>query len=372
MPKIIIFYGPKVEFLKILSSRSYNTLTETVREQDQKRNVVTVKNESDEYAPRLEKKHIDTLVAFSDEYSSINEHVILNFLEYINSFDIDNLLLQNPPDRIKKEFEKINIGELEIKYFDYPILTINKLEEIENSFENNILGQNTVKQRLLISLFPLTTDKYTNPIVILFYGPTGVGKTETSKYLGKIMGGNVLRKQFSMFQHDEVSSYLFGGKNNQSSFARDLLERETNVILFDEFDKANPYFYSAFYQMFDEGIFKDENYEVNLTNTIILCTSNFRSISDIKNRLGEPIYSRINSTIEFFPFNKESIDKIIRQNINLQIQDLDSEYMEIIKSEEIFEELSKSYSGLTNARNIKNNIRDLISIKILKQKKILK
>ena len=44
---------------------------------------------------------------------------------------------------------------------------------------------------------------------------------------------------------------------HQKSFAKDLLARDSNVILLDEFDKANSIFHSAFYQLFDEGIFED-------------------------------------------------------------------------------------------------------------------
>ena len=43
-----------------------------------------------------------------------------------------------------------------------------------------------------ISTFPL-----------MFYGPSGVGKTETAKFLSEILGGQLLYKQFSMFQNNE-------------------------------------------------------------------------------------------------------------------------------------------------------------------------
>ena len=32
-----------------------------------------------------------------------------------------------------------------------------------------------------------------------------------------------------------------------------MMARESNVILIDEFDKVNPAFYNAFYELFDEG-----------------------------------------------------------------------------------------------------------------------
>lgn len=64
--------------------------------------------------------------------------------------------------------------------------------------------------------------------------------------------------------------------------------------------------------MFDEGIFEDKNYKVNLKNSIIICTSNFLDTKDIISSLGEPIYSRIDDTIQFNPLDIETINKLIR------------------------------------------------------------
>ncbi|WFN37908.1 AAA family ATPase [Methanomicrobium antiquum] len=56
----------------------------------------------------------------------------------------------------------------------------------------------------------LTYGKVEKTLVILFYGPSGVGKTETAKYLAEILGGELYRKEFSMFQGNEYLSFLFG------------------------------------------------------------------------------------------------------------------------------------------------------------------
>ena len=71
------------------------------------------------------------------------------------------------------------------------------------------------------------------------------------------MGGELLRIQFSMMQTEEAFNYVFGAEHSKSSFARDMVGRESNVILIDEFDKVNPAFYNAFYELFDEGRYVD-------------------------------------------------------------------------------------------------------------------
>ena len=53
------------------------------------------------------------------------------------------------------------------------------------------------------------------------------------------------------------------------------MDRESNIILLDEFDKANSVFSSTFYQLFDEGKYEDHNYYVKLEKSIIVCTSNY-------------------------------------------------------------------------------------------------
>ncbi|BDX42641.1 MULTISPECIES: AAA family ATPase [Lactobacillales] len=118
----------------------------------------------------------------------------------------------------------------------------------------------------------------------MFYGPTGVGKSETAKFVNKVINSNknLFRKQLSMFHSENFMNYIFGDKS--SSFAKDLLDRETNVILLDEFDKAHPMFYSAFYQLFDEGVYTDKFYDVNLDNVVIFCTSNYLNENEIRKK----------------------------------------------------------------------------------------
>ena len=49
-----------------------------------------------------------------------------------------------------------------------------------------------------------------------------------------------------MYQTMNLQIILFGGKYNEKSFAKDLIARDSNVILLDEFDKAYSVFHSAF------------------------------------------------------------------------------------------------------------------------------
>ena len=131
-------------------------------------------------------------------------------------------------------------------------------------------------------MYRLIAKANNKPVVLMLYGPSGVGKTESAKSISKTMGGELLRIQFSMMQTTEAYNYVFGAEHSKGSFARDMMARESNVILIDEFDKVNPAFYNAFYELFDEGRYVDTNYDVNLGQAIFLLTCNFGSEEEIK------------------------------------------------------------------------------------------
>ena len=155
-----------------------------------------------------------------------------------------------------------------------------------------------------------------NSVVLLFYGNSGIGKTETAQFLTEKIGGQILRKQFSMYQNNESANYLFGGKYNEKSFAKDLIGRDSNVILLDEFDKAYSVFHSAFYQLFDEGIYEDQNYKVDVRHALIICTSNYKSKDEVREKLGNPIFNRFDGVIRLTDLDSEAKIEIARKELD--------------------------------------------------------
>ena len=78
-----------------------------------------------------------------------------------------------------------------------------------------------------------------------------------------------------MFKSNANGDYLFGDKPNRRSIGFDLLERESNLIFLDEFDKCADFFYSVFYTLFDNTVFKDAVYEADVSGMLIILTSNY-------------------------------------------------------------------------------------------------
>lgn len=239
MKSIIIYYGPKKGYEQIIPD-SKKTLVEIVSAHDSKMNthllVVHQEGKQEIKDIEVEKLHIDNVVAYSESYACITEGAIQSFLTILNDYNIDNLYLQNPPKQIVTQLEQTYPKIIKVKRYNYQRLTGRMFKRLANQFNTKIIGQDDVKEKLLVALYPLLNkNKNSKPIVIMFYGESGVEKTETAKLISNIIGQKLFRKQFSMFQNMKFSNYLFGGKHSQDSFAKDLLERESNVILIDEF-----------------------------------------------------------------------------------------------------------------------------------------
>ncbi len=368
MNKINIFYGPYEEFKQELPE-NYVNLTDYVYQTDKKHKDIRIYQNPDSYSTEYEKLDIENLVAFSDNYANLNEHAIQAFASLLIEDNISNLYLQNPPYQIVSQLEKKWGDITEKKTYSYKKITSSFLKNINKQFDKKIIGQPQVRERLLATLYSLTKSKSDKKIcVVLFYGPSGVGKTETAKFLSKLMNNKkIFREQMSMYHNDEFSSYLFGGKHSQDSFAKRLLNRKSNVIVLDEFDKCNPIFHSAFYQLFDEGIFKDKNYRVDLTNSIIICTSNYLDVSAIKQNLGEPIYSRFDAIIPFKELSLEDKQTILNNELTSELSKLSKKERKIIDAIELKAQLTQHIHKLENVRKIKNLVRDSINLRIIRK-----
>jgi len=116
----------------------------------------------------------------------------------------------------------------------------------------------------------------------LFLGPTGVGKTETTKALAEVFFGdenNLLRLDMSEYNSEGALERLIGGSASAEGGPGDLSvilkEHPYGVLLLDEFEKTTPEVKDLFLQILDEGIFTNVRSErISARNTVIIATSN--------------------------------------------------------------------------------------------------
>lgn len=174
-----------------------------------------------------EKDEIENLVVSTEEYSRLSESGINSFNSLLSEAIIENMYLQNPPEVVVEQLKSYyEDKEIEIEQYEYKKFNEKIVKKFFDDFSLNILGQEESKNKLTSCLYKIAKGyNDEKPIVILLYGPTGVGKTETVKFLSKILRQKLFRKQFSMYQNNNFYDYVFGSNHSSTSLARDLLER---------------------------------------------------------------------------------------------------------------------------------------------------
>lgn len=122
----------------------------------------------------------------------------------------------------------------------------------------------------------------TKPIgSFLFVGPTGVGKTEVCKQLGKVLGVEMLRFDMSEYMERHSVSRLIGAPPGYVGYDEGgLLTEAVNkaphcIVLLDEIEKAHPDVYNLLLQIMDHGSLTDMNgRKTDFRHTILIMTSN--------------------------------------------------------------------------------------------------
>lgn len=372
MEKVYIHFGSDIEFANEVKDRESSFSISDVLKHLNKETIALEGVEKKEEPPL----NVENLIIYTDDYGGIKEWAILGATNNIfesSRIKIKNIFLNNPPKKLFDDVKQSYSDLIEFLPSNRPSLNIEMLRDIASNYNNEIIGQPKVIRKILPALYSLLNSKRKKPITLLFLGGSGIGKTETAKFLNSKFGGKMLRIQFSMQQTSEAYSYIFGGEHGEDSFARELIRRESNVILLDEFDKVNRSFYNAFYQMFDEGIFVDKNYSVNVDKCIIICTSNFMSTEEAEKKLGAPIYSRFSKVIMFNEISTTNKLIIAKKNYELLFSQLSSEDQKLLKENNVlsFYENAIKDGYYQNMRTLKNDIEDSLNFEVLKARKII-
>lgn len=360
--RIVIFKGSKKDFNSLLDERIQDK-DDTIPFMDliQHYNARLRPNESGVGEAELGRKiYVDNCIVKADDYGSVLEHVLSNFVNIVTlNHDIGCLYVHNPPKRVEESLTSY-YDDIEFLGSKYVKLTKNILKSIYDDLCVNILGQDQCKKKIISGLYRLIKNKTGKPVVLMLYGPSGVGKTETAKRISNVLGGTLLRIQFSMMQNQEAYNYVFGSEHSRACFARDLLGRESDVVLIDEFDKVNSIFYNAFYELFDEGVYVDANYKVELGNTIFLCTCNFMTEEEIKRNLGMAMFSRIGCCIGYNQLLSEEKRIIVDNWYGEIIEKLNSMERSIINATHIKKWFEQNVERYNNIRLLKTKMENAI------------
>jgi ATP-dependent Clp protease ATP-binding subunit ClpA len=171
----------------------------------------------------------------------------------------------------------------------------------------------------------------------LFAGPTGVGKTEVTRQLARVLNLELIRFDMSEYMERHTVSRLIGAPPGYVGFDQGgLLTEEINkhphsVLLLDEIEKAHPDVFNLLLQVMDHGTLTDNNgRKADFRNVIIVMTTNagaaeasrasigFKTqdhssdaMSSIRKLFTPEFRNRLDAIIQFSALDKDNILNVV-------------------------------------------------------------
>ena len=211
-----------------------------------------------------------------------------------------------------------------------------KLLRMEEELHKRIIGQNNalkaVSQAIRRTRAGLKDPKRPSGSFI-FFGPSGVGKTETAKALAEFLFGDegaLVQLDMSEYMEKHTVSRLVGsppgyvGYEEGGQLTEAVRRKPFSVVLFDEIEKAHPDVFNALLQILEDGRLTDaQGRTVDFKNTVIIMTSNLGTADLRKASVGfakadeavthERMTSKVNDALKqhFRPEFLNRIDEVI-------------------------------------------------------------
>jgi ATP-dependent Clp protease ATP-binding subunit ClpB len=177
-----------------------------------------------------------------------------------------------------------------------PTQLSDKVKSLQDNLTARVIGQPRAIKELVSVYTPMTVNMHRpgRPLgVLLFMGPTGVGKTEMTRALAKHLLGSrdaLTRIDCVEYQESHECTKLLGappsyvGYNDPPRLTQKAIDRyqtgsaKINVLLFDEIEKGHPRLFDSIMTILGDGRLTLGNGETtDFTQTIIVLTSNLGS-----------------------------------------------------------------------------------------------
>jgi len=160
----------------------------------------------------------------------------------------------------------------------------------------------------------------------LFAGPTGVGKTEVTRQLARIMGLELVRFDMSEYMERHTVSRLIGAPPgyvgyDQGGLLTEAITKNPHVVLLlDEIEKAHPDVFNLLLQVMDHGTLTDNNgRKADFRNVILVMTTNAGAADMSRPSIGFTQQDHSSDAMEairrlFTPEFRNRLDAIVQFN----------------------------------------------------------
>ncbi len=231
-------------------------------------------------------KALRTAAELSDRYIN-DRHLPDKAIDVIDEAGANVQLM--PASRRKKSISVTDIENIIAKMARIPPKSVSasdkaSLKTLERDLKLVVFGQDEAIETLAsaIKMSRSGLGHEDRPIgSFLFAGPTGVGKTEVTRQLARIMGIELIRFDMSEYMERHTVSRLIGAPPGYVGFDQGglltdaVLKHPHAVVLLDEIEKAHPDVFNLLLQVMDHGTLTDNNgRQADFRNVVLVMTTN--------------------------------------------------------------------------------------------------
>src|SRR5881392_26615 len=230
---------------------------------------------------------------------------------------------------VKEEVDDDDVAAVVARWTGIPVDRLlegetEKLIHMEERLHQRVVGQDEAVEAVANALRRARTGlQDPNPPIgsFVFLGPTGVGKTELARALAEFMFDDeraMVRLDMSEYQERHTGARLIGappgyiGYDEGGQLTEAVRRRPYSVILLDEIEKAHAEVFDVLLQVLDDGRLTDgQGRTVDFRNTVLIMTSNIRSVEQMRDHFRPEFLNRIDEIVLFDALSREQIGEIV-------------------------------------------------------------